>query len=154
VLRGFEDSADIVQSAMAEAVRGLPRFEYTGEGSFLHWLSTIAEHKIRHHLRDLQRQRRDPARLGGESPDGIAGDATSPSEAAIGGEMEARYAQALGGLPAAEQEVLLLHLDLGCSYAEIAAAIGAPSAEAVRKRIARTLVRLEQAMRQVRGGGP
>jgi RNA polymerase sigma factor (sigma-70 family) len=148
VLRGFEESGDLVQSAMAEAVRGLPRFEYAGEGSFLRWLSTIVEHKIRHHLRDLQRQRRDPGRHADAAPDAIAADATSPSEAAIGGELEASYTAALGSLPAADQEVLLLHLDLGCSHAEIAAAIGAPSPEAVRKRIARTLVRLEQAMRE------
>jgi len=146
VLRGYEDSGDLLQSALVEAVRSLPRFDYAGEGSFLRWLSTIVEHKIRHHLRDLQRLRRDPARLGDEPPTGVAGNATSPSQAAVAAEMEERYAAAMQRLPAAEQEVLLLHLDLGCTHAEIAGAIGAPSAEAVRKRIARALVRLERAM--------
>jgi RNA polymerase sigma factor (sigma-70 family) len=155
VLRGFEESSDLVQSALAEAVRSLPRFEYSGEGSFLRWLSTIVEHKIRHHLRDLQRKRRDPARLGAEPMTGIPGNVTTPSEAAMGRELEERYAAALDQLEPAEQEVLLLHLDLGCSHAEIADALGAPSPEAVRKRIARALVRLEQAMhRGGSGAGP
>jgi RNA polymerase sigma factor (sigma-70 family) len=155
VLRGIEDSADLAQSAMVEAVRALPRFQYTGPGSFLRWLSTIVESKIRHHVRDLQRQRRDPARLAAETPTDIVAAAASPSEAAVAGELEQRYAAALKSLPPADQEVLLLHLDLGCSYEEIATATAAPSGEAVRKRIARGLVRLGQAMGEApRGQAP
>ena len=37
--------------------------------------------------------------------------------------------------------------ELGCTHAEIAQSLGAPSAEAVRKRVARALVRLEELMR-------
>ena len=145
-LRGIEESHDVVQSALTEAVRGLPRFEYRGAGSFLRWLGTIVEHEVRHHLRDHHRAKR---RRDFEEPlcDEPRAPDPSPSQIACGNEMTARYAQALERADPDERELLLLHQELGCSHEEIAQALGIVSAEAVRKRIARGLARLERAMR-------
>ena len=145
-LRQVEESGDVVQSALAEAVRALPRFEYRGEGSFLRWLGTIVEHEVLHHVRDLRREKRRPDAAAPMTEEPCAVD-PSPSAVAAGKEVEARYQGAIETASAEDKELLLLHLELGCSHAEIAEALGIESAEAVRKRVARALVRLEQAMR-------
>ena len=147
-LRRMHESADLVQSALAEAVRSMPKFEDRGPGSFLAWLSALATHKVSHRLRDLRRERRNPARamsLGDVEGDWLPDlNAATPSAIARGGEMEERYRAALTRLGETDRELLLLHLELGCTQQEIAEAMGLPSADAVRKRIARTLGRLTE----------
>jgi RNA polymerase sigma-70 factor (ECF subfamily) len=141
-----------VQTALAAAFRDLPRFENRGAGSFLRWLSTVVENKIRAHLRDLRRQCRDPARAQPLSST-VAGNQAdadpSPSALAAGREMEDRYRAALEQLEEVDREVLLLHLELGWTHQEIADALELASAEAVRKRTTRALARLGRLM-----GGP
>jgi RNA polymerase sigma-70 factor, ECF subfamily len=152
-LRQMEDTADLVQSALTEAVRDLPQFEYRGKGSFLRWLSTIVEHKLRHHARDLMRARRDPDRVEplsdvmsatGARP--VRAGEPSPSDVAAGHELEARYLAALAQLPELERELVMMRLELHCEYSAIAAALSLGSADAVRKRLARVLARLEALM--------
>ena len=147
-LRQVEESADLVQSALAEAVRCLPDFEYRGEGSFLRWLSMILENRIRMHARAMGRAKRRPDAVVRLEQDPVAPD-PSPSQLARGQELEQRYQQALDQLPQQDKELLLLHLELGCSYGEIADALGVPTHDSVRKRVARALARLEITM----GGG-
>jgi RNA polymerase sigma-70 factor (ECF subfamily) len=144
-LRSVEESGDVIQSALGEAVRALQRFEYRGEGSFLRWLSTLVENKVRHHLRDLHREKRGPAAVTELVDEPRARD-PSPSEAARGAELERSYHDALERMPPDEKELLLLHLEIGCTNDEIAGALGIGSGEAVRKRISRALVRLQQHM--------
>ena len=62
--------------------------------------------------------------------------------------MEEGYHRALERLPESDREILLLNLELGCTHGEIARALGATSPDAVRKRIARALVRLERLMHE------
>ena len=148
-LRAVEESMDLVQTALAAALVDLPRFAARGEGSFLRWLGTVVENKIRHHLRDLKRARRDPARavrLDTDQQRLPAADHGSPSAVAMGHELEQRYLDALERLEPADREVLLLHLELGWTHGEIAAALQLVSADAVRKRVARALARLESSM--------
>ena len=140
MLRQFEDSEDVVQSALAEAVRGLPDFDYRGAGSFLRWLSTIVEYKIRHHARERATQKRDPARLQPLDAVGrherVVSNEPSPSEQAAGLELEERYHRGMERLGETDRELLALR-QLGSSYQEIAAALGSVSAAAVQKRVAR-----------------
>jgi len=151
-LRQNEDTADLVQSALLEAVRDLPRFEYRGKGSFLRWLSAIVAHKLRHHARDLGRRKRDPARaqpLPEESTAGgrvVRSSEPSPSDVAAGHELEDRYLAALARLPPLDRELVMMRVELHCSYAAIAAALSLGSADAVRKRLVRALARLEGLM--------
>jgi RNA polymerase sigma-70 factor (ECF subfamily) len=148
-LRAIEESGDLVQTALVAAVRDLPRFEERGEGSFLRWLSAVVENNIRHHLRDVKRSRRDPARavpLDTSLAEQQARVDVSPSAAAMGNELEEKYLGALDRLEPVDREVLLLHLELGWTHQEIATALQAASSEAVRKRVARALARLEAFM--------
>jgi DNA-directed RNA polymerase specialized sigma24 family protein len=45
---------------------------------------------------------------------------------------------------------VIARIEMGCSYPEIADALGKPSADAARKATARALVRLAEEMRHVR----
>lgn len=150
-LRAVEESDDLVQTALAAAVRDLPAFVPDGEGSFLRWLGTVVENKIRHHLRNLKRQCRDPGRA--ETGTGAlqhqAGAEPSPSALVAERETEARYRAALERLEPIDREVVLLHVELGSTYQEIAEALNQTSSEAVRKRVARAVARLGLLM-----GGP
>lgn len=58
-LRSKMQSMDIVQEALFSSFRDMKNFVYKNEGDFLRWLSTIAENKIRDHLRKLGTGRRD-----------------------------------------------------------------------------------------------
>ena len=146
-LRRFEESGDVVQSALGAALRDLPRFEYRGEGSFLRWLQAIVENKLRHRSRDQAREKRDPERVvsldATAQPPIVAPDPT-PSAVAQAHDLEQRYTAALAELPPRDREILLLHLEVGCSHGELAAALGVVSPEAVRKRIARALATLHR----------
>ena len=66
-------------------------------------------------------------------------------------EREANYRRALAQLPPRERELLVLHLELHCSHRAIAAALGVPSADAARKRIARALAQLESRLARSEG---
>jgi RNA polymerase sigma factor (sigma-70 family) len=157
-LRQVEDTGDVVQSALVDAVVDLPRFEYRGKGSFLRWLSTIVTHKLLHRARDLRRKKRDADRvetLPGDSTDPrdnpVLATAPSPLDVAAGRELEERYLRALAQLPEPERQLVTMRLDLRWQYGAIAAALSLGTADAVRQRLARALTRLEGLMS---GGGP
>jgi RNA polymerase sigma-70 factor (ECF subfamily) len=76
----------------------------------------------------------------------------SPLEAAIGREMTDRYEAALARLRAEDREVLIARVELGMTYAEIAAATGRPSTAAARMAVVRALVRLTDEMGRADGG--
>ncbi len=144
-LRAVEESGDVVQSALADAMRDLPRFDDRGEGSFLRWLTCVVENKIRHHVRDLQRDCRDPKRAVPLSATGAAQCAQrepSPSAHAVTQETEERYRIAMDQLASIDREVVLLHVELGWTHQDIAEALGLTSADAVRKRVTRAVARL------------
>jgi RNA polymerase sigma-70 factor (ECF subfamily) len=149
LLRDNEASADLVQSVLRAAIGDLPRFQDRGPGSFHRWLTTLVEHKIAHRARDLQRECRDVRRRepGDAAELPILDPAASPSDVAVGNETERRYLAALARLGPEDQELVALHVELGCTYGDIAKALGIVSAEAVRKRLARALARVHDGMR-------
>jgi len=57
------------------------------------------------------------------------------------------YDRAIDSLPANQQEAIMLRLEMGFTYVEIAQALGAPSANAARMIVARALIRLAETMR-------
>jgi DNA-directed RNA polymerase specialized sigma24 family protein len=79
----------------------------------------------------------------------LAASSQSPLEAAIGQEVLGRYDRALERLDPETQEAVIARIELGCSYGEIAEAMGKPSADAARMTVSRALVRLAQEMRDV-----
>jgi RNA polymerase sigma-70 factor (ECF subfamily) len=65
----------------------------------------------------------------------------------VGAETVARYESALAELRSDQREAIILRLELEYSYAEVAGALGLVSSEAARKVVARSLVKLAEAMR-------
>ncbi|HTK31252.1 MAG TPA: sigma-70 family RNA polymerase sigma factor [Candidatus Saccharimonadaceae bacterium] len=141
--RGMADTDDIVQVTLIRALNRLDAFEPRREGAFLAYLRHILLNSVREELR---RAGRKPSASGQEFE--RADPAPSPLEQAIGADELARYEQALGDLPVESREAVLMRIEFGYSYAEIAEALGKPNPNAVRMTISRALVKLAERMRE------
>jgi RNA polymerase sigma-70 factor (ECF subfamily) len=141
--RDLVDTDDIVQSAVAKALLRLDSFESRGEGAFLAYLRQILLNKIRDQARRVKRRPRHE----GLSDDLRAGS-RSPLEDVIGRESLDRYESALSQLSDNQKQAVILRLDLGFRYREIAEAIGSPTPSAARFLVARGLAHLSRMMRE------
>ena len=139
--RDLADTDDLVQVTLIRALDKVQDFEHRGEGSFLAYLR-----------RTLQNQIRDQLRRAGRRP--VSEEVTrsmsvmgpSPLEELIGRQTLEAYDAALERLPAAQQEAVMLRVEMGFTFPEVAQAIGAPSPNAARMTVVRALARLAEAM--------
>jgi DNA-directed RNA polymerase specialized sigma24 family protein len=83
----------------------------------------------------------------------VIDESESPLEQAIGRENLERYEQALPRLRPDDREAVIARLEMGCTFPEIAAALGKPSADAARKATARALVMTGIGVRGAANGG-
>jgi len=60
-----------------------------------------------------------------------------------------KYERALLKLRPEEREAIVMRLELGCTFDEVAAALGKPTANAARSAVNRAVLRLVQEMRDV-----
>jgi RNA polymerase sigma-70 factor (ECF subfamily) len=139
--RGALDTHDLVQDTLANVVRRLHSFKPRHEAAFQAYVRQALMNRIRDEVR---RARRHPP---GESLDPATAALTpSPLEQAIGREALARYESALQRLKPEERATIIARLEMGFSHAEIAEALGKPSAAAVHMMVSRALVRLAREM--------
>ena len=129
-LREKLESMDIVQDALICAVRDLSDFTYKNEGDFLHWLSKIAENRIRDNLDKLHAGKRDMRRevpLDKPTP-GTKGRSmaspglfvtTTPSVIFARQEEYNRLEQAVDRLKPEHREVIMLAKIEGLTYSQI-----------------------------------
>jgi RNA polymerase sigma-70 factor (ECF subfamily) len=68
----------------------------------------------------------------------------SPLEAAVGAQVVERYEAALQRLSEGDRELVIARVEMGLTYAELAAATGKPSAGAARMAVSRALLRLAE----------
>ncbi len=139
--RGLADTDDLVQVTLLRALNRLDAFEPRREGAFLAYLRHILLNTVREELR---RSVRKPA--GRETDPEQPADAPSPLEQAVGRDAVERYEAALAELPPDQREAVMLRIEFDYGYAEIAAALDRPSANAVRMTISRALVRIAERM--------
>lgn len=144
--RGLTDTDDLVQSTLIRALNRLGSFEPRQEGAFLAYLRKVLLNQIRDEIRRVGRR---PARgeLESEPP---AAD-RSPLEAAIGRETVERYEAVLSQLKEEQREAIILRLELGFTYQQIAEALGSDSPNAVRMMVTRALVRLGEQLGEQSG---
>lgn len=143
--RSAADTHDLVQDTLLNAFKNLGGFEPRREGAFQAYLRQAVMNRIRDELR------RTKARPVSETLDELDHEHPgSPLEEAIGLETFERYEAALARLRAEDREAVIGRVELGQSYEQLATNLGAPSADAVRIRIARALVRLAEEMRHER----
>ena len=135
--RGLFDTDDLVQITLLRSLDHLKGFDPRREGAFLAYLRRILVNQIRDEIRKADR---GPRRE--ELGDEVRDPGPSPVEEILGRETVERYEAALARLPAEHQEAVVLRIELGFSYPEIAEALASPSANAARMTVVRALVRL------------
>ncbi len=144
--RDLVDTDDLVQNTLVRSLRHLPAFESRHEGALLVYLRRAVLNQIRDHVRRTRRQP-ESAPLSDEH----ASPQLSPLERVIRAEMLERYERALEKLTAAQREAVVLRLEMGYAYAQLAEALGLPSPDAARMLVTRGLVTLAAEMNDGEG---
>jgi RNA polymerase sigma-70 factor (ECF subfamily) len=139
--RNAADTHDLVQDTLIRTLRKIEGFVPQREGALQAYLRQALMNRIRDELR---RFRRRPNLEALDS--GIVDHAASPLEQAIGSEALDRYEAALGRLAAEDREAIIARIEMGCSYEELAQALGKPTPDAARQTARRALVRLAREM--------
>lgn len=139
--RGVADTDDVVQVTLLRALRRLDKFEYRHEGAFLSYLRQGALNTVRQEIRRARRRPTDEL-----LEDDIADDSVSVVEQAIGQQALERYEAELIRLASDQREAVILRLEFGLGYGEIAEAMGRPTPNAARMLVVRALARLAEAL--------
>jgi RNA polymerase sigma-70 factor, ECF subfamily len=148
--RGKLDIEDLVQETMLRAYRDLDSFTYRSPGSFLRWLSAIADHVIadaaryqgraRRHATEILRFRSDSNPLGPEPVDSL-----TPSRAFAWAERLEALLRKMDELPEQYREALLLSKIEGLTTEELSVRLQKPR-EAVSLLVFRAVRRLRELM--------
>jgi RNA polymerase sigma-70 factor (ECF subfamily) len=117
------------------------RFEPRREGAFLAYLRQVLLNAVRGEIRTAARR---PS--GGPLDEALVDPA--PVLKAIGADILETYENALEALPEIQREAVVLRVEFGYGYGEIAEAIESPSVDAARMMVARALVRLTELMNE------
>ena len=146
--RRWEDVEEILQETFLAAFRDLPQFDYRAPGSFVSWMSRIADHAIIDRARFEGRQKRHAEALvpfrSESNPNGPEPvDTQTPSRLLAQKEAVDMLLAKLDALPDDYRQVTLLAKVEGLSTAEMAERMG-KSRQAVSLLLHRALARLRQ----------
>jgi RNA polymerase sigma-70 factor (ECF subfamily) len=144
-VRTMLDTGDLVQDAVINALRHLDTLEIRTEGALQAYLRRAVNNRI---IDLYRRAGRRPVRE--EIPADAPAAGTSPLEAAIGAEALESYERALARLREDDREAIVLRVELGLDYDEMALQLGKPSAAAARMAVTRAIARLAEEMRRGR----
>lgn len=140
--RDLVDTDDLVQTTFLRALGNLDRFQApTGTGAFFAYLRKILLNAVRDELR---RSARKGARSD-RDPDLVA-DQGSLVEQSIGQETLQHYERGMERLTEDQQAAVILRVEFGMSFPEIAAELEIPSADAARMTVSRALARVAEEM--------
>lgn len=135
--RGSEDTEDLVHNAVVRTLKRSDEFDVRSVGS----LHAYMRQTIVNSLRDMARRvRRRGVPI--EPPEDLVEDSPSPLEAAIRKQSTVRFVAALQSLSERDRQAIVLRIELGYSFADIAEQLGKPSAAAARMTVNRALERL------------
>jgi len=142
--RDFCEVEDLVQETCLRAFRDIGNFTYRSPGSFLRWLSAIADHAIVDRARYQSRERRAGEEVPFRSASNPRGpepaDSRTPSRLFAQQEAVERLLKRMDALPEDYRQVLILAKIEGLSTAEMAERLG-KSREAVALLVYRALRR-------------
>jgi RNA polymerase sigma-70 factor (ECF subfamily) len=146
--RHIDDTEDIVQDVLVQAMHNVGHFEQRQEGAFHSYLRTAVLNRIRNRVRHagVKGRAQQPVIDTYQPP-------RSPLEELIGVEALERYERALAGLRETDRELVVASVELDCSYEELAELTERPSPNAARMALKRALVRLATAMDEPLPGG-
>ncbi|MFQ5599804.1 MAG: RNA polymerase sigma factor [Candidatus Krumholzibacteriia bacterium] len=131
------DADAVLREAFAQALENLDAQE---PGTFWDLMRQMLLERIEGALRH------EKPPVGGDR-EGPGSDADmSAEEEAVGRTALHSYDRALRRLDPVERQALVMRIEMGCSYEDIAATLGKPSEGAARMTVCRVLVRLAQEM--------
>ena len=126
--RAFSEVEDIVQETCLRAFRDLDRFQYQSPGSFLRWLSSIADHvivdRVRYQNRDMRAGERVPFRSASNPGGPEPRDSCTPSRLFAQREAVERLLGRLAALPHDYREAIIMAKIEGLTTAEMAERLG------------------------------
>jgi RNA polymerase sigma-70 factor (ECF subfamily) len=124
------------------ALPKLDQFDHRGEGALLAYLRQALLNRIRNEYRRVGRR---PEMT--EVHTGLDAERRSPLESAILTQDLERYDAAMEQLEEEERAAVMLRLELGYAYAEIAQALQKPSEDAARMAVSRAILKLAKLMK-------
>jgi RNA polymerase sigma-70 factor (ECF subfamily) len=142
--RDLSETQDLVQSSLIQALKHVDNFEALREGAFLAYLRTILLNQVRMEIRRVTRRNRHGFADSDAEPNDP--EASVMSEA-IGLDVLERYEAALMTLTDKAREAVMLRVEFGYTFPEIAAATDTPSANSARMLVSRSLLQLAEAMK-------
>jgi RNA polymerase sigma-70 factor (ECF subfamily) len=144
--RDVADTDDLVQITLLRALRHLEEFEASGSGSFLAYLRQILLNEVR---AELRKRRRHGDKIDIETVP-LADESASVAEQLVGQERWRNYERALAELDRHDQALIVLRLEFGLGYPEIALETGS-TANAVRMRVTRALKVMTDRIAELQG---
>lgn len=139
--RGRLDTDDLVQETMMRSLDRLRSFELRWDGALLAYLRQAVLNRVRDELRHAGATPVAVEATGEEADPG-----PSPLDDVIGHETLSRYEAALARLLPEQREAVVGRIEMGLPFAELADALGKPSADAARMAVSRALLRLAEEM--------
>ena len=139
--RDLAETDDLVQTTFIRALGGVDRFHPRRQGAFLAYLRQILLNAVRDEIR---KSRRGPDTVSLEEEpvdpqpsvhDHLAGDATFEA-----------YEKAMETLGLRQREAVILRIEFGMTFPEIAAELDIASANAARMQVSRGLVKIAETM--------
>jgi RNA polymerase sigma factor (sigma-70 family) len=134
--RTIGDTSDLVQDAVLRTVRRFDAFELRGRDALGAYLREAVQNRIRDEHRRIAR--RGPMRALAEA---VPDPAPSPFDRSDAVEREARYRAALARLHPADRELIVGHVELELSHAQLGCMTGR-SPNAARMALQRAVERL------------
>lgn len=146
--RDLAETSDLVQVTLVKALAQVEAFQPQREGAFLAYLRTALLNAVRSEIRRS---------LGhGKPVDVAAADLNAAADSTLshdtGAELLIDYERALSELSSEWREAVILRLEFGFNYEEMAAAMERPSANAARMLAHRALAALGQHMQLAPAG--
>lgn len=137
--RDLADTEDLVQVALTRALQHLDDFHSEREGAFLAYLRNTALNELRDHIRRVGRRPdlsewNEQSEASAQHPDAL------PLEDLI------TYERALDALDDLQREAVVLRIEFGYPFAEIAQALDISSANTARMMVVRALERVAKSM--------
>ena len=147
--RDLTDTEDLVQVALLRALDHIEEFDPRREGAFMAYLRSILLNLVRDEARRVSRRPEQE-----EMGENLVAPCASPLEEAVGREALERYDLALDKLGEEQREAVVLRVEMGYTYAQIAEAMALASTDSARMMVTRAIARLGRLMRpaQLRRG--
>jgi RNA polymerase sigma-70 factor, ECF subfamily len=142
-VRTAADTTDIVHDAVLGTVRQFSGFEARGRHALSAYLRAAVQNRIRDEHRRFKRRG-----ISVPAPEALVDRGLSPFDSAAASEARTRYLTALARLRPGDRQLIVAHIDLGYSHAQIGCMTGR-SPNAARMALQRAVHRLAELMRDV-----